>query len=182
MKVEGYLDTELRYGSVSRFNHWVGALLVVGLLAIGLYFHDMPQGDEKFFWIRLHASIGMLGFAFLLFRILWRAMITGPQPAHQSRKLSILTVWSHRLILFLIVVLLVSGPFAIWSGGRPINVFDWVVIPGPIGKWTALHEILENIHGLAGRILMFLVIGHIVMAAKHHFVDKDQVMKRMTGA
>ena len=40
-------DTPARYGAVSVFNHWLGAALIVALLAIGLHFEDMPRGDEK---------------------------------------------------------------------------------------------------------------------------------------
>ena len=42
-------DTPARYGAVSVFNHWLGAALIVALLAIGLYFEDMPRGDEKLY-------------------------------------------------------------------------------------------------------------------------------------
>ena len=49
-------DTPARYGAVSVFNHWLGAAMIVALLAIGLYFEDMPRGDEKLYCCLLYTS------------------------------------------------------------------------------------------------------------------------------
>ncbi len=175
------LDRPQQYGAISRLNHWLGAALVIGLLALGLYFEDMPRGEEKLFWLKLHVSIGALILPWLLFRIGWRVAATSPQPLPQSAMLSGLTRLGHRTLLLLILVLLVTGPLIVWSGGREIELFGLLSIPGPLGRWDALHEGLEVVHGLSSRILIILTIGHVLAALKHHFIDRDSTLTRMAG-
>ena len=71
-------DTPARYGAVSVFNHWLGATLIVALLAIGLDFEDMPRGEEKLYWLRLHIALGTLALLPLAFRVFWRARSVSP--------------------------------------------------------------------------------------------------------
>ncbi len=175
------IDTASRYGMVSRLNHWLGALVVLTLLAIGLYFHDLPKGDERLYWLRLHMGLGGLALLFLSFRVIWRLWVTGPLALEQKPSLQRLARWGHRLLLLLLGVMIVSGPLMVWSGGRPVNIFDWVLIPGPFGAWSALHEALEVVHGLSSRLLLVLILGHVLMAVKHRLVDKDTCMQRMIG-
>ncbi len=61
-------DTPTAYGTVSRLNHWIGAALVILMLGIGLYFHEMPRGDELRYWMGLHISIGALA-------AVWHALV-----------------------------------------------------------------------------------------------------------
>lgn len=49
----------------------------------GAVFPEMPRGDEKMYWLRLHAAVGVLAFAPLLFRIGWRVAVTSLQPLSQ---------------------------------------------------------------------------------------------------
>ncbi|MCZ7653885.1 MAG: cytochrome b/b6 domain-containing protein [Rhodocyclaceae bacterium] len=138
-------DTPARYGAVSVFNHWLGAALIVALLAIGLYFEDMPRGDEKLYWLRLHISIGALALLPLAFRVFWRARSTSPAPLPQPPRMQRLASALHVILLAAIGVLLVSGPLTVWSGGRAINVFDWFAIASPMGEMPALHKALETV-------------------------------------
>jgi cytochrome b561 len=50
------LDTKAQFGFVSRINHWLSTLIILGLLAVGLYFSEMPRGDEKTSLVKLHIS------------------------------------------------------------------------------------------------------------------------------
>ena len=134
------LDNMNSYGLVSRLNHWLGAALVIALLAIGLYFHEMPRGEEKLFWLKLHMGIGALVLPYLLFRVIWRVFANSPQPLPQEPVPAALTFWGHRLLLALILVLLVSGPLMVWSGGYEVELFGLLSIPGPIGKAIDIIE------------------------------------------
>jgi cytochrome b561 len=64
-----WLDATDRYGTISRINHWLGATAVIAMLAIGLYFSELPRGDRRSFWFGLHISLGVLLFTFFFFRV-----------------------------------------------------------------------------------------------------------------
>lgn len=172
-------DTADYYGKISRFNHWLSALFIIGMLSVGLYFHDMPRGDEKTYWLKLHISFGGMIFLFLGFRVLWRLFTQSPTAVEQKKVLSIATKLIHWILLLSILIMAVSGPFLIWTRGAEINVFNWFAIPSPIGKMPELHEWLETIHKITSRVLLVSIIIHVLAVIKHQFINKDQVLTRM---
>lgn len=176
-------DTPTAYGTVSRLNHWIGAALVILMLGIGLYFHEMPRGDELRYWMGLHISIGALAFLALAFRVLWRLLATSPQPLPQKPWLQRTSQGTHALMLGLIAVMILSGPLTVWSGGRPIDVFGWFAMPSPIGEQEELHEALEVVHAVGSRLLLLTVILHVLAAVWHALIERNRAaMARMLGA
>jgi cytochrome b561 len=174
-------DTPGTYGAVSRLNHWIGALFVLLLLGIGLYFGDMPRGPEKTFWRALHVAIGTVAILFLLFRVGWRMRSTSPLELPQKPALQRLSRVVHVLILAAIVTMVISGPLIQWTGGRPFGIFDWVKFPSPLAKSDIWHERLEVLHGWAAWVLIGLVGLHLVGVIKHQFIDRDNILARMAG-
>jgi cytochrome b561 len=174
-------DTPTSYGSVSRINHWVGALLVLLLLGIGLYFEGLPKGEERRFWRALHVAIGTLAALFLLWRVFWRLRSTSPLALPQAPALQLFSKVVHWLLLLAIAVMAVTGPLTIWSVGRPLAVFDLLSIPSPFGEFRAWHEPMEEIHGFTANAIIALVGLHLVGVIKHQFVNRDNILARMTG-
>ncbi|PWF49192.1 cytochrome b [Massilia glaciei] len=174
-------DHGTTYGSISRLNHWIGALFVLLLLGIGLYFGDMARGPEKTFWKGLHVAIGAIAILFLLFRVFWRVRSGFPSAAPQARPLQLLSKTVHVLLLVAIVVLVVTGPLSVWSVGRPIGIFEFVQIPSPFPLFKDWHEPLEEIHEYASTALMYLAGLHVLGMLKHQFIDRDNLLARMTG-
>lgn len=174
-------DSTTAYGPVSRLNHWLGAALIIVLLGIGLYFEDMPRGDEKLYWLKLHISIGALAFAFLAFRVLWRAFNRVTQEFDQPPALKWLTRIAHGVLLLGIATLIVTGPLLVWTGGHAIDVFGWFSIPSPTGEIHALHEALEGIHAVVAKVLLIAIILHVAGALKHLVFEREQIAGRMIG-
>lgn len=172
-------DSPAGYGAVSRINHWLGALLVIVLLGVGLYFHEMPRGDERMYWLHLHTAIGVLALLPLALRIGWRAVGPSPQPLLQAPVLQLATRAVHGLLLLALAVLLVTGPFIVWSAGAPIDVFGWFELPSLTGKMPALHEALEGVHAVVSRVLLVLIGVHVLATLKHAFIDRDATLQRM---
>ena len=174
-------DTPTTYGPVSRLNHWIGALFVLLLLGIGLYFSDMPRGLEKTFWRSLHIAFGTIAIPFLLFRVGWRLCASSPLAVPQSRALQRASHAVHALLLLAIVVMLVSGPLIQWFGGRPFGIFDLLKFASPIAKSELWHDRLEVLHGWTAWVIIGLVGLHLLGVLKHQFIDRDNLLARMTG-
>lgn len=168
-------DTADHYGLISRFNHWLGAALVLVLLGIGLYFEDMPKGPDKLYWMKLHIAIGALAFLLLAFRIGWRLVSTGPRAFAQAAALQYLTRAVHIVLLLGIGILIVSGPFAVWTGGRAIEVFGWFALPSPTGEMRDLHELLETVHVVTAKVMLVAIILHVIGAFKHLIFEPERL-------
>lgn len=174
-------DTPTSYGSISRFNHWLGALLVLVLLAIGLYFEDMPRGDVKKFWRGLHIAIGAFASLFFLWRVYWRMRSASPRELPQARPLQLVSKTVHVLLLTGIAVLALTGPLSIWATGRGIPVMGWFSIPSPFPEFRSLHRPLEEIHSYVADAMLYLISLHLLGVIKHQFIDRDHILKRMLG-
>jgi cytochrome b561 len=84
------------------------------------------------------------------------------------------------LLLLAILIQFISGPLAIWSGGRDINVFDLFAIPTPFAERNeAVHEGAEVAHAIGRWMLLSLIVLHVLGALKHAFIDRDGVLRRM---
>lgn len=174
-------DTSTSYGLISRLNHWLVAAVVLALLGIGLYFAELPNGDEKTFWRSLHVAIGTLAFVFIAFRILWRAVNRRTAPFPQARPLQIATSVVHGVLMLGLAVMLITGPFIVWTKGAAIAPFGLFSLASPTGEMPQLHEILEQVHMLAANLIMIAVAVHVLGMLKHLIFERHLLIGRMLG-
>jgi cytochrome b561 len=66
------------------------------------------------------------------------------------------------------------------AGGHPVSFFGLFNLPVLIGKIEALRLLSDVIHDSGAIVIALLVAGHIGVALKHRFIDRDAVMQRMT--
>ncbi|TQV84683.1 cytochrome b [Exilibacterium tricleocarpae] len=174
-------NTPTAYGSVAIVLHWLTALTVVGLFALGLWMVDLTYYDA---WYQrgpdLHRSIGVLLAAVVILRLLWRLGNPRPTPLPSHR------VWEqavargvHALFYILLLAMFASGYLITTAKGQGISVFDWFILPATITGIDNLEDIAGDVH----EILAFTVIGlgaaHGLAALKHHFIDRDNTLLRM---
>ena len=169
------------YGRISRINHWFAAAVVICMLTLGLYFHDMPRGEEKLYWLHLHISIGALAWLWIMFRVFWRlgrGFAPAVPQAAMKQKLSRLV---HILLLTGILVMFISGPLTIWSAGRAIEIFGVISIPSPIPEMHDFHELLEEVHEITARVMIGLISLHVLASIVHLVTHPEALRGRMWG-
>ncbi len=166
------------YGLVSRLNHAVVGVAVVVLLAIGLYFHEMPRGDAKTFWKGLHLSIGGLVALPILWRVGWRFHEGRPVDMPQEAIFQRFAKAVHTVLLLAMLVLAITGPLIPWTVERPIDIFG-LAIASPLPRMHDLHEILERVHAIASRLLLVSLGLHLGGVAKYALTSLSAVIERM---
>lgn len=173
-------NTRAAYGWAAIALHWISAVGVVALYLLGEQMEEASNRAEKAAAQDLHVSVAVLLFGFLLARLLWSASQPAPRPLERSRLLQIVAKGVQGLFLLMIAVLLVTGPLAIWSTGRPIEVFDLFAIPSPFAaRINWLHEAAEEVHGLASNLFWPLIALHVAGALKHLLLDRDDTVRRI---
>src|SRR5579862_1112029 len=60
------------YGLIAITLHWVMAILLIGLLALGLYMVGVPVSLEKLKLYGWHKEYGILALLLVLIRLVWR--------------------------------------------------------------------------------------------------------------
>lgn len=167
------------YGWVAIVLHWLMALLILGLFALGTWMVELDYYDP---WYHrapaLHKAIGVLTLILLCIRIGWR--MHNPQPTLSGRpweRHAALTV--HRLHYVLMATVMLAGYLIPTAKGQGIDVFGWFTAPALVQLDQRGSDLAGRIHWLAAWLLVALVIVHAAAALKHHFVDRDTTLLRM---
>ena len=165
--------------------HWIVAVGMIAMLAVGWYM----ERYEVFALYPIHKSVGILLFIAVLARIWWRAANRWPQPAREFARAQLLIARaSHWTLIIGTALMPLSGMLMSAAGGRGLKVFGLPLFPSnynAAGEVTALSEDLAHFahstHFYVSRILIAVIALHICAAMKHHFFDKDNVLRRMLG-
>lgn len=169
------------YNKIAKTVHWISAVVVIGMFAVGWWMVDLNYYSE---WYQTaphwHKSIGILLVFLTLFRLLWKLLTKSP--AIEGSKLEKVAAKSaHNLMYLLLFVLFISGYLISTEDGRPISVFGWFDVPG-LGKFFENQADLSGqVHFYVACVLIGLASVHALAALKHHFIDKDNTLRKMTG-
>lgn len=172
-------DSSWGWGLASIMIHWISALAIVGLFALGWWMTELSYYDS---WYQLgpwwHKSIGMLLLGLSILRVVWR--LVQPTPAALgSRRERLAAHAGHGLLYLVVFVVLISGYLISTAEGQGIDVFDLFVIPALISELPNQATLAGEIHWYASWALMILALGHALAAFKHHLFDGNDTLRRM---
>ncbi|MDX9665718.1 cytochrome b [Pseudomonas sp. P5_152] len=176
-------NSSSRYGWVSIFMHWGVALVVVGLFALGLW---MVGLDYYSTWRKdapdLHKSIGLVLFAVMLLRVLWR-LISPPPPtlASYDRLTRIGAKLGHGFLYLSLFAVMIAGYLISTADGVGIPVFGLFEVPALISGLPDQADLAGVIHFYLAWALVIVSGLHALAALKHHFIDRDVTLARMLG-
>lgn len=172
-------NTTERYGSVSLWLHWVMALLIIAMLTAGLVMTEMENSPLRgqIYW--LHKSTGVLILFLMLLRIAWRLINAVPS-------LSSLPAWeriSARTVHWLFYILLVLMPLFGWlmssAADRRVSFYGLFTLPALVAPNEAMAGFYSQGHTIIGYSIIVLICIHTLAAIKHHWIDKNNIMRRM---
>lgn len=163
--------------------HWLTAILVIGLLIMGLLLEVLPNTIKPMAYT-LHKSFGLTVFFLTAYRLFWRLRHT--PPAHQPP----LPEWQEKAAKAAHVALyglLFAMPFFGWlmatAGKYPAGKwFGLVAIPDPFPTpILPLARFGYEAHELCGYALIALILAHSLAGLYHYYVRKDGVLQSMLG-
>lgn len=164
------------YGLVSRYIHWVTAILVLTMIPMGIFATLIPQDVEwQDTYYGVHKTIGFLALGLVVVRLVWHQNSPPPSLSKNLVKRDrLLAKVAHRSLYVLLVAFPLSGYLMSSFGGNASAFFGLeiapIVSPNQLGQ-----TIFGALHKLVLPTLFFLFIfAHILGVLKHHFVDKDR--------
>lgn len=176
-------NSKTGYGLVAISLHWIVALAVIGLAILGLWMVDLSYYSPWYrtapFW---HKSIGLALFAVMLFRLLWRSFNPRPPqlPNHRRWEITSAAV-VHGLLYLMLFVIVVSGYLISTATGQSISFFGWFEIPALVTGLPAQADRAGQVHYWVAIGVLGLAALHALGALKHHFLDRDDTLRRMLG-
>jgi cytochrome b561 len=171
------------WGWLSIALHWIGATVIVVLLVHGWWMTHLTPRPERVANYAWHAALGYDALVLLVLRLVWRWM--NPVPALPPN----LAPWeryaataSHLGLYVLMFAATLLGWALAGTLRRPLNQ-DLLGLTVPFiytSQERFMHDLLEDSHKIASYVLAALVLAHLVAALRHHFVKRNEVLRRMT--
>lgn len=175
-------NTSLRYGIIAIVLHWLIAIAVVGEFGLGIYMTGLDYYHPNYHtYPFIHESVGVLLLVLVVFRFGWSIANVTPTPGAGVGP------WAHRLsfvvqqlMTILVVAISVFGYLVTTAEGEALAVFNWFSLPA-LTVAEGQEDISIFLHYWLAWTVMGLALLHTLGALKHHFLDRDETLRRMLG-
>ena len=168
------------YTPVAKGLHWLMAVLILGLLALGIYMHELPLSPQKLQLYSWHKWAGITVFVLVWLRLAWRVTHRPPPLSATLSPLQRgLAHAGHSALYGLMIAIPLSGWLMSSAKGFQTVWFGVLPIPDLLPRNRALGDLLQQVHEVLNLLLMLTLAGHVAAALWHHFVLKDDTLRRM---
>lgn len=172
--------SNLNYTNGAIYLHWLIAILMITMLFLG---EDMIRHATGTFYPSLHASLGVSILVLSVIRLWWRISHKPPALPSTMKKWEVgLSHITHILFYVLMIGLPLSGLMSFTSESARETILTGTSVFGvfPVPALPNIGGIGGVIHGLGAKLGQILVVLHVLAALKHQFIDKDNLLKRMS--
>ncbi len=173
------------YNAAAKLLHWLIAGGIVVQFVLAKLAENADEDGAKFRELVLlanHKSVGITILALMILRLAWRLYRPPPAPVAMppwQRTASAISHWSFYALL---IVMPLSGWLMSSASNISVSWFNLFQLPDFVAPDEGLEELFEEIHETLAKVLFALALIHVLAVAKHTFVDRDGVLKRMTSA
>ncbi|MEH3086352.1 MAG: cytochrome b [Xylophilus ampelinus] len=173
-----------RYSAPAITLHWLLAAALVGIFGVGLYMTGMPFSPQRIKLYNWHKWAGVAILALSALRLAWR--IVRRPPALPAPVAAAMPRWQHRAhhgTHHLMYALFFIVPLVGWAyssaAGFPVVFLGMLPLPSFVPADPALAEAIKPWHEYTAYALAALVVLHVAAVAKHQFIDRDGLLRRM---
>ncbi len=174
----GLKNTTTSYGSVAKFLHWLIFLLVFVMIVGGFCLDYVPKEYKPVIY-NLHKLTGVAILMLMLIRLCWKMINVKPElPANTKpweRK-------AERIVHDVLYLLIIAMPLVGWIGssaaGKAPHIGDWSLTL-PVPESEAITDVAFEMHEMIAFAIIFVVGIHVLAALYHHYIRKDNILKRM---
>lgn len=172
------------YSRLVRVLHWTSFVAIAVAYALVELRGYVPRGTpERAAMMQWHMALGLLALVLVLPRIgVWLSRPAPPVVPPLSRAMHVVAKATHVALYVFLIVQPLLGVILTQAGERAIvlPLVGWE-LPVLIGADHDLHERAEELHETLGRAFYFVIGAHVLAALYHHFVAKDDTLRRMLG-
>jgi cytochrome b561 len=183
-------NSRLRYGTVAVTLHWLIAIAIICMIGFGYYLSTLPITDPSLYGlVQIHKSIGLTILVLSLLRIAWRLVNpVPPLPDTLGKPMKVLARATHILLYVLIVAIPFSGRAMVSASPHGIptmwfGLFQWPHIAPlahlPFDQKDAKEEAIHTVHAWLAYGTAVLLVLHVGAALLHHYIMKDDTLRRM---
>ena len=174
-------DRASGYTPVAKLLHWLTALLVLGMLGVGLWMVGLPISLTKLYVYAWHKWIGLTVLVLTVLRLMWRMYrppppLPGTMTAWERR----LAPWGHAALLVLLLAMPISGWLMSSAGGVSVRWFGMIDLPDLVPRDPLMFEMLRTLHHWLAWTLMAVLALHVAAVVHHDLFRRDGIFRRMS--
>jgi cytochrome b561 len=171
-----FKNTTDSYGSVAKFFHWFIAVAIIGLIIVG---YSLENINSSMLY-KAHKAIGFFVLLVVIARLLWRFSNIVPSYHALPKWMVFGANAMHYTLYALMIIVPFAGFIASNAGQYPVSFLFLFDMPSLFAnKYPQLGKDAMFIHKQAALIFACVIGFHILAALYHHFIRKDNILKRM---
>jgi cytochrome b561 len=176
-------NSKTSWGWPARTLHWLGAVIILVLLAHGWWMTHMTPRPDRLANYAWHAALGYDFMVLIVLRLIWRWLNPVPELPVDSKAWERLAAHTaHWSLYVLMLVVSVTGWLVATTFRVPITK-DLLGIDLPAIVTTVerpMRQLIEGSHMVLAYVLAAIVVVHILGALRHHLFKRNDVLRRMT--
>ena len=160
------------YNRVAQLTHWASALLILGMLGVGLTMTRIGEGETQEALYNAHVGMGLGTLALTAVRLAALAVRRWPPPPPGlSRANERAFIGTHVLLYVLLVALLATGAAMLALSGVSL-------IPGGVVPAEIEHAPPRMAHDALSKVFIGLLLVHVA-GVVHYQLRKGDALGRM---
>jgi len=169
-----------RYHTSVQILHWLIALIVIGLICLGLILKlDLVPKSLRQTIAFFHIGFGLTVLALTILRLAIRIWLHPPPlPASISAPVRIASAITQALFYLLLLAMPAFGILFVEAHGSAVSWFGLVYIPTVVGKDQAINELFSSMHFWGGMTLIALLVLHVAGVIRHE-ARGEKILRRM---
>ena len=170
-------NTTNKYGLISKTFHWYMAGILLFVLLLGNLSEHTPKKYYDFLML-VHNSLGLIILILVILRLLWRWSNPKPEKINKNKLLNKLSNLAFFIFYFGMFAGPVTGYILMNIEGKEVLFFG-IELANIVNSNRDFEKLAHNFHGIAGDLLLYTFILHLIAALYHHYIKKDQTLSRI---
>lgn len=166
------------YDAIARGLHWCMAALIVAAFVLGLTVDVFPKSWEHAV-VETHKVIGIAILLLLLVRFGWRLTHRAPASQESSAVLALAARAGHAALYVVMLIVPVIGLVYAIRRGQSFDFGLFTLPPLQAAEPRDVTRPIREWHEWAAYALIALAGLHALAALWHHFIRKDNTLRRM---
>ena len=168
-----------KYGIISIFFHWAMAIVIIATFLLG---KNLQDNYENYYEVlALHNSFGLIIFFAAIFRLMWKWINIKPDQMPNKLIFMRLATISHICFYLIFFIMPLTG-YLLTNFQGDIVIFFGSSMPEIFKSNRDLKYFAHEVHLILGNILLVLFSLHVLGALYHHYILKDNTLRRIIFA
>lgn len=179
-----------RYSTTAVMLHWSVAALFLAAYASVYYrrWFTEPKTPENFTALQIHLAVGVTIAAVVLLRVFWRMTHTPPPMTAGTSAQRRAAHYGHLVLYAFMIMMPITGYLGTGAATEYFGLpkvadtawFNWLVVERLGLTFQEFEKPMDFLHKNSGAyVLWVLIFGHAAAAIYHHWILRDDTLKRM---